>query len=236
MVDKPRTPEPPAEHDSFRELAGFTLAGYLIGLVIAAILDQLGLQRSGWGQWLVRTMAGEGESLFEGGFALLRRLRGDVATMAEAYGWGKVTGMTLPWIIDGVSRLAGVNVYGVEGFYIPFFYSMGDQIGASVAGMIFLRRATGSWSSAMRDYFRHPVMLASLGVIMLVPCGLLAARLLGFSPTTQIATALESIAANLCWIPPVIGWYFARRESTSEQLADTTSTSGKSNDHNSDDE
>jgi hypothetical protein len=29
---------------------------------------------------------------------------------------------------------------------------------------------------------------------------------LGFSPTTQVYTALETMAANLCWIPPLVGW------------------------------
>jgi hypothetical protein len=28
----------------------------------------------------------------------------------------------LPWFIDLGSRLMGINVYGVEGFYIPYFY------------------------------------------------------------------------------------------------------------------
>ena len=49
-------------------------------------------------------------------------------------------------------------------------------------------------------------MLASLGVVLIVPVGLLGARLLGFSPTTQVYTAIETIAANLCWVPPLIGW------------------------------
>jgi len=49
-------------------------------------------------------------------------------------------------------------------------------------------------------------MLASLFVITLVPLGLLGARILGFSPTTQTFTALKTIAANLCWIPPLVGW------------------------------
>jgi hypothetical protein len=49
-------------------------------------------------------------------------------------------------------------------------------------------------------------MLASLFVIILVPLGLLGARILGLSPTTQTFTALETIAANLCWVPPLVGW------------------------------
>jgi hypothetical protein len=49
-------------------------------------------------------------------------------------------------------------------------------------------------------------MLASLLVILIAPIGLLVARLYGFSPTTQIYTALETIAVNLCWVPPLVGW------------------------------
>ena len=68
---------------------------------------------------------------------------------------------------------------------------MSDQIGASAAGLIFLRRRESSWVSASASYFRHPVMLASLGVVLIVPVGLLGARLLGFSPTTQVCTAID---------------------------------------------
>ena len=88
-------------------------------------------------------------------------------------------------------------MYGVQGFYIPFFYAMSDQIGGNVSGLLFLRRREGDWLKAARRYVRHPVMLSSLAVIFLVPIGLLAARLLGFSPGNQIYTALETIAANL---------------------------------------
>jgi hypothetical protein len=49
-------------------------------------------------------------------------------------------------------------------------------------------------------------MLASLGVVLIVPVGLVGTRLHGFSPTTQVHTAIETIAANLCWLPPLIGW------------------------------
>jgi hypothetical protein len=192
--------------DSFGELAGFTLAGFVSGLVVAMFLDGLGWSRSGLGQALVRTLAGEGESLFEGFFAIRRRLLGAVGSMAEAYGWGKLLGMAFPWLIDLASRLAGVDVYGIEGFYIAYFYSMSDQLGANLLGVLFLRRQESSWAATWGRYFTHPVMLASLGVILAVPIGLLAARLLGFSPTTQVLTALETIAANLCWVPPIVGW------------------------------
>jgi hypothetical protein len=106
----------------------------------------------------------------------------------------------------------------VEAFYIPYFYAMSDQIGGNISGYIFLRKQTGSFSEAMAKYLRHPVMLTSLIIIFLVPAGLLMARFLGFSPTTQIWTALETIAANLCWTPPLIGWLMERHQAKRKRV------------------
>jgi hypothetical protein len=194
------------EPEAFGELIRYTVAGYLAGLIVGFLLDQLGFQRSAIGQWLVRTLSGEGESIFEGIYAIRARLAGKVGSMAEAYGWGKFLGMVFPWLVDAGSRLAGVDVYGWQGFYVPYLYAMSDQIGANLGGLLFLRRRKRSWREAADDYFRHPVMLASLGVVLIVPVGLLVVRLIGFSPTTQVYTAIETIAANLCWLPPLIGW------------------------------
>jgi len=191
--------------EEFGELAQFTIAGFAGGLALGVLLDFLGLQLSPVGQWLVRTLSGEGESVFEGFYALRQRFRRAKGTMAEAYGWGKLLGMMAPWIVDWGSRALGVDVYGVQGFYIPFVYSMSDQIGANVSGLLFLRREAGSWPVAMARYVRHPVLLTSLTVVLLVPAGLLLARVGGFSPTTQTYTALEAMAANLCWVPPLVG-------------------------------
>jgi protein-S-isoprenylcysteine O-methyltransferase Ste14 len=102
--------------------------------------------------------------------------------------------------------MAGVDAYGIQGFYIPYFYALSDQIGANISGMVYLKRIEGSWSAGIYRYIHHPVMLTSIAVILLVPLGLLSARVLGFSPTTQTFTAFETIAANLCWLPPVVGW------------------------------
>jgi hypothetical protein len=93
---------------------------------------------------------------------------------------------------------------------------MRDQIGASAAGLVFLHRRQGGWLTAAADYIRHPVMLASLGVVLIVPVGLLGTRLLGFSPTTQVYTAIETIAANLCWVPPLVGWLRERKARNGE--------------------
>lgn len=208
MNEQPDSEE--LEGESFDELIKYTGGGFVGGLALAAILDCFGLQRNPIGEWLVRTLAGEGESILEGAFSIGRRIRGTAGSMAEAYGWGKLIGMAIPWIIDAASRFLGVDVYAVEGFYIPYFYAMTDQMGANCAGFLFLKQQEASWSKALRRYFRHPVMLASLIVILLVPVGLLVARMAGFSPTSQVLTAIETIAANLCWIPPLVGWVAQR--------------------------
>jgi hypothetical protein len=211
----PETEEAEAQEE-FGELAKFTVAGFAGGLTLGLLLDAFGFQLHPVGQWLVRTLSGEGESVFEGVYALRQRFRRAGTTMAEAYGWGKLLGMMAPWIVDWASRAVGIDVYGVQGFYIPYFYSMSDQIGANVSGFLFLRRETGSWSAASARYVRHPVLLASLTVVLIVPVGLLLARVAGFSPTTQTYTALEAIAANLCWVPPLVGALAERRHRTME--------------------
>jgi hypothetical protein len=195
-----------ADSEDFSELIKYTGAGFAGGLILGALLDFLGFHRSAIGQWLVRTISGEGESIFEGIYALRHRISDSTASMAEAYGRVKFFGMFVPWIIDWSSRLAGVDVYGVAGFYIPYFYALSDQIGANISGLLFLRRQEGAWLKAFSHYRRHSVMLASLAIILIVPVGLLSARLMGFSPTTQVYTALETMAANLCWVPPLVGW------------------------------
>lgn len=199
------------ESEGFEELIRYTVPGYVMGLIAGVFLDMQGYQRSPVGQWLVRTLSGEGESILEGIYSIHQRFLGGAGTMAEAYGWGKLLGLAFPWVIDILSRLAGVNVYGIEGFYIPYFYALSDQIGANISGMLFLKRKEGSWVGAFTKYVHHPVMVASLVIIVVVPVGLLLLRIYGFSPTTQTFTALETIVANLCWIPPVVGWYVQRK-------------------------
>ena len=139
------------EEGEFGELLRYTLTGYLGGLLLGGTLDFLGFQRSAIGQWLVRTISGEGESLLEGLFAFRRRIGGGKYGMAEAYGWGELIGMTIPWWIDWGSRAIGVDVYGVQGFYIPFFYAMSDQVGANLSGLLYLRRNADSWGGNTQE-------------------------------------------------------------------------------------
>lgn len=194
------------EAEEFSKIVKYTGAGFVGGLLLGVALDTLGFQGSAVGQWLVRTLAGEGESFLEGVYAFRQRLRHGAESMAEAYGWGKLVGIAVPWAIDWGSRLMGVDVHGLAGFYIPYFYALGDQISGNLSSTLYLRRRQGSWKSAMAVYVRHPVLLTSLTVILIAPLGLLSARMLGFRPTTQVYTALETIAVNLCWAPPLVGW------------------------------
>ncbi len=200
------------ETEDFSELVRYTIPGYIAGLLAGVLLDNYGYQRSALGQWLVRTLSGEGESIFEGIYSIRHRLGNADGTMAEAYGWGKLFGIVIPWLIDIGSRLAGIDVYGIEGFYIPYFYALSDQIGANISGMLFLKKKEGLWSTTVNRYIHHPVMLSSLTIILVVPLGLLSARFLGFSPANQTFTALETIVANLCWIPPLVGWLIERKK------------------------
>jgi hypothetical protein len=200
------------EQEEFGELLKYTAGGFAGGLALGVVLDALGYRASAVGQWLVRTLSGEGDSLLEGAFALRRRFSRGRRTMAEAYGLGKLAGMAFPWLVDWGSRLLGVDMYGAGSFYIPFLYAMSDQMGANISGFLFIKHREKGWAGAVRRYAANPVMMTSLGVILVVPFGLLAARLAGFRPSTQTSTALETIAANLCWVPPLVGALIERRE------------------------
>jgi uncharacterized membrane protein len=58
--------QPTEESESgFAELLRYTLLGYLGGLAVGVLLDTLGFHKAALGQWLVRTLGGEAESLFE---------------------------------------------------------------------------------------------------------------------------------------------------------------------------
>lgn len=198
--------------EGFGDLLKFTIPGYILAFLTGGILDYYGFQQSGVGQWIVRTFAGEGESILEGIYSMRQRIRRAAGTLAEAYGWGKLLGMFVPWIVDWGSRWLGIDVYSVESFYIPFFYAMSDQMGANISGALFLRKKQGTWGKAFKVYFKNPVMITSLSVILFVPMGLLVVRIFGFSPTTQKYTALETIAANLCWLPVLVGWYSEKQK------------------------
>lgn len=53
---------------TFRNLLSIQFPGTSLGLLAGFFLDFQGYQRSPVGQWFVRTLAGEGESIFEGIF------------------------------------------------------------------------------------------------------------------------------------------------------------------------
>ncbi len=190
----------------FRELIRYTVPGYAVGLLSGLFLDLAGLSTNPYGQWLVRSISGESESIFEGLYAFRKRISRSGGSLSEAYGWGKLIGMAFPWFIDALSRFAGVEVNGVEGFYVPYFYALSDQIGANVSGIIYLKRVNRGFGKTVRAYFSNPVMTTSLAIVTMVPLALFLGRIAGFRPSTQTLTAAETILANLCWVPPLAGW------------------------------
>jgi hypothetical protein len=201
------------EHDAperegeseFGELLKFTFGGFTLGLAAGWLLDRIAGEVSGLGQWLVRTLSGESESVAEGFYAIRARLRNSAGSLAEAYGWGKFIGIAVPWVVDAASRALGVDMFGVESIFVPYLYAQSDQIMANVAGFVYLRRNATSSTAALRSYLRNPVMASSWAVILVVPVGLWFARAGGFAPDTHVRTAIETIGANLCWIPPLVG-------------------------------
>jgi len=192
--------------EGFGGLIKFTLPGFAGGIITGALFDYFGYQFSTIGQIIVRTISGEGESILEGIYSIRKRLSRAAGSLAEAYGWGKLFGMMFPWAVDLASRWLGLDAYSIEAFYIPYFYALSDQIGANISGFIYINKKSSTLSDTFKTYFHNPVMLTSLAIILLAPLGLLLARVLGFSPVTQKLTAVETIAANLCWLPPVVGW------------------------------
>jgi len=209
----------------YKELSLFTFAGFLGGLGLGAVLDALGFSTSAIGEWAVRTLSGEGEDLAEGAWVMKRRLRHGQATeaeaaedaepsgseAAEAYGTGKVLGMAFPWAVDAVSRFAGVDVRAPEGSYVAYFYSLADQIGANLSGLRHHLRQAGGLRAGLVSYFHDPVMVASLTVITLPLAILYLVRSAGWRPDLLVLAAVEGMLLNLCWVPPLVAWFWDRR-------------------------
>ena len=201
------------ETEEFGELLIWTALGYISGFAVGHIFDAFGMSRSPVGEWITRTLSGEGESVFEGIFAIKQRISGKKMSFAQIYGWGKLLGLTFPWFIHLFSYLLGIDSRSAEGFFVPYFYAMSDQIGANLLGFIYIMRQEKKISRTVLVYFKNPVMLTSLLIILVVPIGILLVRLLGFYPHTQKLVSLETIISNICWLPPLVGilWEKKRR-------------------------
>lgn len=216
----------------YKELSLFTFVGFAGGLGLGALLDTLGFSTSAIGEWAVRTLSGEGEDLAEGAWVLRSRLRRRERAeseegkaedeleeeglvwfeeeAAEAYGTGKVAGMAFPWAVDAVSRLAGVDVRAPEGSYVAYFYSLADQLFATLNGLRYhVRRAGGFWGG-VKGYFHDPVMVASFTVVTLPFVALFLVRSAGWRPDLLVLAAVEAILLNLCWVPPLTAWFWDR--------------------------
>lgn len=134
------------EDEGFTELVYYTLPGYVAGVGLGAMLDAVGLSESLIGGVVVRTLAGEGESVFEGVYAVRSSLAGAGGSMAEAYGWGKLLGMGVPLLVHVASWAVGMNMTAPSTFYVPYLYGMSDQIGANVLGFRHLYHEEGTLS------------------------------------------------------------------------------------------
>lgn len=214
----------------YKELSLFTFVGFLGGLGLGAFLDRLGFATSAVGEWAVRTLSGEGEDISEGIWVVKSRwgkkrkveekeeleesdeegegLIWFESEAAEAYGLGKVVGMSVPWIVDALSRALGVDVRAPEGTYVAYLYSLADQIGANISGLRHHIQKGGGIRQGLSNYFRDLVMVASLLVITLAPLALFTVRSLGFRPTVLFLAAMEGVLLNLCWVPPAVAWFW----------------------------
>ena len=215
----------------YKELSLFTFVGFAGGLGLGAFLDALGFSGSAVAEWAVRTLSGEGEDLAEGAWVLRSRLRRQKRTgkevseeeeeeqeekslvwfeeeAAEAYGMGKVIGMVFPWIVDAVSRLVGVDVRSPEGSYVAYFYSLADQLFATLNGFRYHVRRAGSFWGGVKGYFHDPVMVASFIVVTLPFIILYQVRAGGWRPDFLLLAAVEGILLNLCWVPPLTAWFW----------------------------
>jgi hypothetical protein len=220
----------------YKEISLFTFVGFIGGLGLGAALDALGFSTSAIGEWAVRTISGEGEDLAEGAWVLKNRLQRrkakaqevsraedneeeqfieegfvwfeeeDEMGAAEAYGTGKIVGMAAPWVIDAASRLAGVDVHAPEGSYVAYFYSLADQLFATINGLRYHIRRAGSFWKGVQGYFQDPVMVTSFTIVTLPFIGLFLVRSAGWRPDTLFLAAIEGVLLNLCWMPPMTAW------------------------------
>ena len=146
----------------------------------------------------------EEEGLYEEGVVWFEEE--DENEAAEAYGTGKIVGMAAPWVIDAVSRLAGVDVRAPEGSYVAYFYSLADQLFATINGLRYHIRRAGSIWAGVKGYFLDPVMATSFSVVTLPFLALYFVRSAGWRPNSLFLAALEGVLLNLCWVPPMAAW------------------------------
>jgi len=195
----------------FEELLRFTLVGYIGALTAGALLDFFQYPLSPAGQWVVRALAGQGAGLVTMRGAVIRERRRGAFAMVRTYGHRRLAVLILPWVIDYASRRWGVAVNGVAGFYIPCFYALTAQLDTNLRGWSQLRRDSRNWQAALRAYGRDPALATGLAILVGVPLLMLGMRVLGFRPLTHTRTAVETILANLCWLPALAAWLKARR-------------------------
>ena len=93
-----------------------------------------------------------------------------------------------------------------DGSFVAYFYSLADQLFASINGLRYHIRKAGSFWGGIRMYFHDPVMVSSFTIVTLPFAGIFLVRVSGWRPDTLVLVAVEGILLNLCWIPPLTAW------------------------------
>lgn len=74
------------EEEGFGELIYYTIPGFVGGLFFGYLLDFFGYNTSALGQWFVRTLSGEGETILEGVYSINKKIKGHAASLSTVYG------------------------------------------------------------------------------------------------------------------------------------------------------
>ena len=195
-----------AAWQQFETLLRFTLVGYIGALTAGSLLDFFQYPLQPPGEWLVRALAGQGAGLVAARGAILTERRRGAFAMARTYGYRRLLVLLIPWGIDYGSRRWGIATHGVVGFYLPFCYALTAQIDLNLQGWRRLRPTRRDLQSTVTAYWRDPSLRTGLLILLLVPVALVAVRSSGFRPTTYTRIAMETLLANLCWLPPLVAW------------------------------
>ena len=109
------------ESEEFSELIKYTIPGYILGF-LQGFSGFPGISAEPCRGSGLSGLCRRGESIFEGIFPSASA-SGRLKEVWQKLMAGENFRDCFSLIIDLGSRLAGVDVYGVEGFYIPYFYA-----------------------------------------------------------------------------------------------------------------
>jgi hypothetical protein len=99
-----------------------------------------------------------------------------------------------------------VDVRAPEGSYVAYFYSLADQLFATINGLRYHVGRAGSFWGGVKRYFGDPVMATSFTIVTVPFLGLYLVRSSGWRPDSLLLAAIEGVLLNLCWAPPMMAW------------------------------